>query len=149
MKTYKKSKPTRDACEAATGKRCMIISRSTYPGSNQYVQHWHGDNYSKWDHIKLSIISMLEFSLFGFSYTGSDICGHVGNATYDLCLRWSMVGAFYPFSRNHNANYNRRQDPAAWDDDFAFAVRDIYLERYRKVQSSLTILVGVDKICPT
>ena len=111
----------------------MIISRSTYPGSNQYVQHWHGDNYSKWDHIKLSIISMLEFSLFGFSYTGSDICGHVGNATYDLCLRWSMVGAFYPFSRNHNANYNRRQDPAAWDDEFAFAVRDIYLERYRKV----------------
>ena len=42
-----------------------------------------------------------------------------------------MVGAFYPLSRNHNANGFRRQDPAAWDPEFAEAVRKIYIERYR------------------
>ena len=109
----------------------MVFSRSTYPGSQQYAHHWLGDNYSKWSHIKLSIIGMLEFSLFGFHYTGADICGHVGDSWRELCLRWSMLGAFYPLSRNHNANGFRRQDPAAWDDEFAFAVRDIYIERYR------------------
>ena len=118
----------------------MIISRSTYPGASRYVQHWLGDNLSIWSHLKQSIIGMMEFSLFGFSYTGPDICGHIGNATYDMCLRWQMLGAFYPFSRNHNANFNIRQDPAAWDDQFAEAVRDIYTERYRLLPYLYTLL---------
>lgn len=103
---YSQSEHTIEACRLATGKRCLVISRSTFPGSSKYVQHWLGDNESIWRHLKQSVIGMMEYSLFGFSYTGADICGHIGNATYEMCLRWHMLGAFYPLSRNNNGPDN-------------------------------------------
>uniref|UniRef100_A0A0E9TU68 Glycoside hydrolase family 31 TIM barrel domain-containing protein n=1 Tax=Anguilla anguilla TaxID=7936 RepID=A0A0E9TU68_ANGAN len=47
-----------------------------------------------------------------------------------MCLRWMQLGAFYPYSRNHNGLGNQGQDPVAWDAEFAAASRDVLNIRY-------------------
>ncbi|KAF3848025.1 hypothetical protein F7725_021053 [Dissostichus mawsoni] len=110
---------------------------STYPSSGKWAGHWLGDNYSSWDQLFKSIIGMMEFSLFGISYTGADICGFFNDGEYEMCLRWMQLGAFYPYSRNHNG---KRQDPVAWDDNFAQVSRDVLNIRYTLLPYLYTLM---------
>uniref|UniRef100_H0WFL7 Sucrase-isomaltase n=1 Tax=Otolemur garnettii TaxID=30611 RepID=H0WFL7_OTOGA len=123
-------KPTYDALQKTTGKRGIVISRSTYPTAGRWSGHWLGDNYARWDNLDKSIIGMMEFSLFGISYTGADICGFFNDSEYHLCTRWTQLGAFYPYSRNHNIAFTRRQDPVSWNETFATMARDVLNIRY-------------------
>ncbi|XP_032365998.1 maltase-glucoamylase, intestinal [Etheostoma spectabile] len=134
------AKPTYDALLNVTGKRGIVVTRSTYPSSGKWAGHWLGDNNASWDQLYKSIIGMMEFSLFGISYTGADICGFFNAAEYEMCLRWMQLGSFYPYSRNHNGKGNKRQDPVAWNSTFAEASRDVLNIRYTLLPYLYTLM---------
>ena len=73
---------------------------------------------------------MFEFNIFGIPYFGADICGFWIDTTDELCARWSSLGAFYPFSRNHNNEKNRDQDPGSMSQDVINSARKALMIRY-------------------
>lgn len=112
------------------GKRPFIISRSSFLGLGHYAGHWSGDIVSSWKEMRLSIPQILTFSILGIPLMGADICGFNGNTTAALCQRWMQLGAFYPFSRNHNTDDGIDQDPTAFGQTVATSSRDALLIRY-------------------
>ena len=45
---------------------------------------------------------IFQFQIYGIPLTGDDICGFLNDSWDKLCARWMSLGAFFPFSRNHN-----------------------------------------------
>eukprot|EP01134_Creolimax_fragrantissima_P008464 CFRG8464T1 len=105
---------TKHGLEQARGKRSFIISRSTFPGTGAVAGHWTGDNNSTWEDMRRSIPALLNFNLFQIPLVGADICGFLDTTEEELCARWTALGSFYPFSRNHNAEWGMPQEPFIW-----------------------------------
>ncbi|XP_075013544.1 sucrase-isomaltase, intestinal isoform X1 [Calonectris borealis] len=137
---WSQTKPTLDGLQSATKERGIVITRSTFPSSGRWAGHWLGDNTADWDQLAKSVIGMMEFSLFGISYTGADICGFFKDSEYELCLRWMQLGAFYPYSRNHNQKGTRRQDPVSWNSTFEEISRNVLNIRYTLLPYLYTLM---------
>lgn len=115
---FLETKVTYDALKNKVGHlQPLIIARSTAFGGGNFTSHWTGDNQATWEDIKISISSIFNLQIYGLPFVGEDICGFQKNTTEELCARWMQLGAFYPFSRNHNEIGARSQEPYAWGND--------------------------------
>ena len=127
---WAQSAPSLAGVREATGARGLVLSRSTFVGSGQWVAHWLGDNFSNWENLRRSVIGVIQFNQFGIPMVGADICGFIGETTEELCARWHQLGAFYPFSRNHNTFGATDQDPGYFGEPLASIAREALTIRY-------------------
>ena len=75
---------------ASTGTRPFVVSRSTFSGSGHWSAHWLGDNNSDWRDLKMSVIGMLEFNLFGIPYVSIlSVCRCCSKKYLKDILGWS------------------------------------------------------------
>jgi alpha-glucosidase len=106
-------------------KRNFIIGRGCYSGMHKYAALWTGDNASTWDFMKITLHQVLALGLSGQPISGSDVGGFERDHDKDkwvdpeLLIRWTTMGAFLPWFRNHyNGNHKYFQELYAYDKEF-------------------------------
>ena len=120
--------------------RGFILTRSNFAGTGKFVQHWLGDNYANWSQLRQSIVSSYEYSMFGFTQVGPDICGFFDQPDPELCMRWQQVGAFYTFSRNHNELSAPAQEPTQFEDQYVQVMKTAMRTRYELLPNLYTTM---------
>lgn len=87
-------------------KRAFIMPRSGCAGMQRYSAFpWTGDVRRSWGGLKGQIPALINSSMSGVAYLGSDIGGFIANGTDpNLYERWVELGVFSPMMRTHSAN---------------------------------------------
>ncbi|XP_041073054.1 lysosomal alpha-glucosidase-like isoform X3 [Carcharodon carcharias] len=119
-----------DALIKVIGKRPFVISRSTFPSHGHYAGHWTGDISSSWNDMYYTIPAIMLFNMFGVPLVGADVCGFQWSTTEELCVRWTQLGSFYPFMRNHNGLNQPPQEPYVFSESAQSAMRKALFTRY-------------------
>ncbi|MGO1370669.1 MAG: glycoside hydrolase family 31 protein [Senegalia sp. (in: firmicutes)] len=112
-------------------KRPFILTRAAFAGTQRYSALWTGDNESVWEHLEASIPMYLNLSLSGFSFIGGDVGGFNGDSNGELLTRWTQLGAFTPFFRNHSAKGTINQEPWCFGRDYLKVIKDYISLRYK------------------
>jgi len=105
----------------------------------KWGSRWLGDNFSEEKFMKLSVSGVMLSNIFGIPFVGSDICGFLGDTNEALCTKWHFVGAFYPFSRNHNGGL-KAQEPYVWNLTAQAHMRDAIKLKYSLIRYYYTSL---------
>lgn len=104
----------------STPTRRVLLPRAGTSGMQRYtVFPWTGDISRSWDGLAAQVPALVNASMSGVSYLGSDIGGFIANGTdANLYRRWVQLGVFYPAMRTHSATC-----PEVWQDCYS-SVRD-------------------------
>lgn len=113
------------------GKRTFLLTRSGYAGVQRYATVWTGDNRSFWEHLQLSLPMVMNLGLSGVAFSGPDVGGFAHDTNGELLARWTQVGAFIPYFRNHSSIDTIRQEPWLFGEEVEKITRKYIQLRYK------------------
>ncbi|GGJ54441.1 glycoside hydrolase family 31 protein [Deinococcus roseus] len=120
-------------------KRPFIVTRAGYAGIQRYSAVWTGDNSAHWEHMEMNLQLLLSLGLSGVPFVGSDLGGFLSNASGELVTRWTWLGAFFPFMRNHSSIGTDYQEPWAFPEHLPH-IRSAIQFRYRLLPYLYTLM---------
>ncbi len=86
------------------GKREIIFSRFSGPGSQRFPIGFSGDTIITWESLDFQPYFTLTASNIGYTWWSHDIGGHMGGYRDDeLNARWIQLGVFSPINRLHSS----------------------------------------------
>jgi len=99
--------------------RPFLLSRSFFAGSQKFGAVWTGDNRATEEHMLMSIPMLLQMSVAGLGFVGTDIGGFYPSTDLfeqdedqqKLLMIWHALGTFYPFMRQHTHQEGKRREP--------------------------------------
>ncbi|WP_302320160.1 glycoside hydrolase family 31 protein, partial [uncultured Duncaniella sp.] len=86
--------------------RHFLMPRAGTAGMQRFSTFpWTGDIRRSWNGLAAQIPALVNGSMSGMGYLGSDIGGFTSTGTNpNLYLRWVQLGVFYPMMRTHSAD---------------------------------------------
>ncbi len=90
---------------AREGRRPLIFSRYSGPGSHRYPVGFSGDTIATWASLDFQPYFTATAANIGYSWWSHDIGGHM-QGTHDIerAVRWLQLGVFSPVNRLHSSN---------------------------------------------
>ncbi len=110
--------------------RAFVLTRAGFAGVQRHAAVWTGDNFSLWAHLEMSLPMLMNMGLSGLSFVGPDVGGFSGDSTGELLARWTQLGAFTPFFRNHAAKGTADQEPWVFGPEVEEVCRQAIRMRY-------------------
>ena len=139
------ARATYDSLVKQKAKRPFVLTRSGFVGSGRYAAHWTGDNTEEWTckagGICDSVQQVIASNLWGINVVGADIGGFSeGTLKEELMVRWTQLGAFYTFMRNHHG-MDHDQEWYIYSDTAVGAFKQAMKDRYQLLPTIFSELV--------
>jgi len=122
--TYNGLKQTLD------NKRPFVLTRAGYAGVQRYATVWTGDNRSFWEHLQMTLPMCMNLGISGVAFSGPDVGGFSNDSNGELLTRWTQVGMFTPYFRNHSVLESIHQEPWSFGEEYEQIIKRYIEERY-------------------
>ena len=113
------------------GNRPFILNRAGYSGVQRYAATWTGDNIADSEHMICGVRLVNSLGLSGVAFAGFDVGGFAGEASPDLFVKWTVLGAFSPLFRFHSMINSKDAEPWAFGEEAEEISRNYISLRYR------------------
>ncbi len=127
------------------GKRPFLLTRSGFAGIQRYSAVWTGDNRSFWEHLSMAIPMLMNLGISGVPFIGTDVGGFAHDTTGELLTRWTQLGAFTPYFRNHTSLDTARQEPWSYGDKYETIIKKYIQLRYQWIPHFYTLFAEAHK----